>query len=239
MKTRSVPLLTLALLWVPFLTAQPVDGTQLKQVIIVGRHSVRSALEPISILNTYSAHPFPEFSVAPGFLTPSGARLEAILGSYYRLWLTNQGLLTGNDSTDAATAYFRANVIERTIATAQAFAAGLLPAAGVNVNHYGPSERDPLFDPVGAGVSLFDQRLAVAAVKGRLGDNPESLAYAAELAVTRSVLFNYPLGQTPAPATPPGKVGCSVHNATFDCPLEAFVPVAGRAIDPRSVDLVH
>jgi len=53
------------------------------------------------------------------------------------LWLTQEGLLTGNDAADANLVYFRANVIERTIDSAKAFAAGLLPAAGVTVDYYG------------------------------------------------------------------------------------------------------
>ena len=52
-------------------------------------------------------------------------------------------------------------------------------------------------------MALLNYPMAVAAV-GRLGSNPPwlSLAYAPELALTRSVLLNYPAGQTPAPATP-------------------------------------
>jgi 4-phytase/acid phosphatase len=64
-----------------------------------------------------------------------------------------------------------------------------------------------LFDPIDAGVALIDYQKAVAAVNGRLGDNPQSLssAYAAELALTRSVLFNYPVSAATLPTTPAGK----------------------------------
>ena len=207
MKTRLVQRVTLALFCVSLLAAQPIDDTQLKQVIVFGRHSVRSPVAPNSYLNSYSVRPFPVFTVAPGILTDNGAKLETILGGYYRLWLTKEALLTGNDSADAPFVYFRANVLQRTRATAQAFAAGMLPAAAVNVNSYQQGS-DPLFDPVGAGVALLDQRKAIAAVKGRLGGNPQSLtsAYASELAFARSVLFGYPASQTPVPATPAGTV---------------------------------
>jgi 4-phytase/acid phosphatase len=196
------------LLCLPLVAAQPVDDTQLKQVIIFGRHSVRSPVAPTTVLNNYSAQPFPEFSVPPGYLTSNGATLETILGGYYRLWLTKQGLLSGNDKADAAFVYFRSNVIERTIASAQAFAAGMLPAGTVSVDYYGPTQSDPLFDPVGAGVARFDQKTAIAAIQGRFGGDMQSLAtaYAPELALARSVLFGYPTGQTPVPATPNGKI---------------------------------
>jgi 4-phytase / acid phosphatase len=42
---------------------------------------------------------------------------------------------------------------------------------------------------------------------------------------------------TPPPVVPVFIPGCSARNATFDCPLEAFVRAVGRAIDPRFADL--
>lgn len=235
MKTRLLRLFTLALLGLPFAAAQPVDNTELKQVIVFGRHSVRSPLEPNSILDTFSAQPFPEFSVAPGYLTGNGATLETILGGYYRLWFTKEGLLIGNDSADASLVYFRANVIERTIASAQAFAAGMLPAATVSVAHYGPTDSDPLFDPVGAGIARMNQQMAIDAVAGRFGDNPQALAaaYAPELALTRSVLFNYPLNETPAPPTPNGKTDVTAIPFTF-----APGGQSGWTVDPGGLGTV-
>jgi 4-phytase/acid phosphatase len=206
MKTTLLRSIAVTIIGVGFLAAQPPDDTSLKQVIIFGRHSVRAPIAPNSYLDSYSARPFPVFSVAPGILTANGAKLETILGGYYRLWLTREKLLTGNDAADGLRVYFRANVLERTRTTAQAFAAGMLPAAAVNVNSYPDQASDPLFDPVGAGVARRDQRKAIAAVKGRLGGNPQSLtpAYAAELALARSLLLGYPAGQTPVPGTPAG-----------------------------------
>jgi 4-phytase / acid phosphatase len=237
MKTQLVRPVLLALVSASFLAAQPVDDTVLKQVIVFGRHSVRSPLVPNSVLNTYSAQPFPDFSVAPGILTANGAALETMLGGYYRLWLTKEGLLSGNDTADAAFVYFRANVIQRTIASAQAFAAGLLPAANVNVTYDGPTTSDPLFDPVGAGVSRLDQRMAVSAVEGRLGGNAQSLAsaYAPELAQARAVLFGYSAATTPAPATPAGKV--DVTTIPFQIAAGSPVDLGGltavlSAVDP-------
>lgn len=208
MKPYLLRLVAIALFCLSTLPAQPVDDTQLKQVIIFGRHSVRAPVVDNATLDKFSAQPFPNFVVAPGILTSNGTKLETALGAYYRLWLKQEGLLSGNDSEDAALVYFRANVIERTITTAKAFATGLLPAAGVTVNHFSEQEHDPLFDAIGAGVSRLDQRKAVAAVAGRLGGNAQSLAsaLAPELALTRSILFGYPVGTKPVPATPQGKV---------------------------------
>jgi len=240
MKFYSIRLVPLALVCGSFLTAQPVDDTQLKQVIVFGRHGVRSPLLPNSALNTFSVQPFPVFSVSGGNLTINGGTNETILGGYFRLWLTKEGLLTGNDSADAAFVYFRANGAPLIVDTAQHFWAGMLPAASVNINHYGPTENDPLFVPVDAGVARLDERMAVAAVKGRLGGNPQSLAaaYAAELALTRSILFGYAASETPVPAVQEGKVDVTTlpidvaaGNSTVPVDLGGLTTVIA-AIDP-------
>jgi 4-phytase/acid phosphatase len=227
-------------LCVSFLVAQTADDTQLKQVIIFGRHAVRSPLLPNSVLNHFSAQPFPEFSSAGGNITTNGSTNETLLGAYYRLWLTREGLLTGNDAADSAFVYFHANGTPLIVDTAQAFWKGMLPAAPVNVNHLGPTKSDPLFVPVNAGVARLNEQMAVAAVLGRLGTNPQALSssYAAELALTRSILFNYPSGQSPAPATPSGKIDVTAlpitvtaGNSTLPVDLGGFAEVV-EAIDP-------
>jgi 4-phytase/acid phosphatase len=217
MKTPFLRLVALTVFCAPFVAAQPIDDTQLKQVIIFGRHGVRSPVVPNSVLNNFSVQPFPLFSSTDANLTINGGKNETLLGSYYRLWLTKEGLLTGNDSADSAFTYFRANGAPLITDTAKAFAAGMLPAASIDLNAYPPQGSDPLFVPVAAGVAQLDARMATAAVNGRLGGNPQSLAsaYAAELALTRSILFNYPAGQAPVPATPPGKVDVTTLPITL------------------------
>jgi 4-phytase / acid phosphatase len=240
MKTPLSRLATFALCCCPILTAQRIDDGQLKQVIIFGRHSVRTPVTGYSQLDTFAVRKYPEyFSSTPGVLTDNGRALEKNLGGYYRLWLTKEGLLTGNDVTDANFVYFRANVLERTIDTAVAFAAGLLPAATVTVNHYGSGESDPLFDPIGAGVAEISDRTAVASVVGRLGSNHPSVAsaFASELALTRSVLLDYPNGQTPPPLAPSGTTDVTALPITVSRGTLALVDLGGLsqvvdAIDP-------
>jgi 4-phytase / acid phosphatase len=207
-KNRAIclQLAAVALLCGSLLKAQPVDDTELKQVIIFGRHSVRAPVATNEQLSPFAVQEFPQFGVAAGILTPNGEKLETILGGYYRLWLTQEGLLTGNDTADAKFVFFHANAIQRTVDTAQHLWAGLLPAAPVNVQYLTPSTAaDPLFNAVGAGVAQVDTPTAIASAMGRLGGDPQSLAsaYASEFALIRSVLLGYPVSQTPPPATPP------------------------------------
>lgn len=210
-------LFVLALCCIPFLAAQAVDDTELKQVIIFGRHGVRTPVLPNNVIDAFSALPFPAFSV-PGVsvLTPNGATNETNLGVYFHLWLKQEGLLTGNDSADANFVYFRATATPLITDTAKAFWAGMLPAAGPPKIDLVTQGSDPLFASVAAGVALLDYQMAIAAVNGRLGSNPQALAsaYAAELAITRSVLFHYPASVTPIPAAPAGKFDVTDFAAT-------------------------
>jgi len=240
MNIHSLKLITLALFAVTFLAAQPADDTVLKQVIIFGRHGVRSSSVPTEQLNTFSVLATPDFGNASGYVTTHGAADETIMGGYYRLWLTQEGLLTGNDSADAAFVYIRANAAEVTTQpTAQAFASGLLPAASVNIYVY-PQANDPVIDPVPAGVALLDPQKAIAAVSGRLGGDPQLLssAYAPEFALTRSLLFNYPASQTPPLATPTGKTDVTtlpiaITAGTGGSPIDVGgLEYVGASIDP-------
>jgi 4-phytase/acid phosphatase len=206
----------LAALCASFLAAERREATNLKQVIIFGRHAVRTPVAPNAVLDTLSALPFPAFTPSgQAVITPNGRTNETLLGNYFRLWLTQEKLLTGNDASDAAFVYVRANNTPLIVDTAQAFVAGLLPAEPAAVNTV-PAP-DPLFDPIDAGVAKLDGKMAVAAVNGRLGGNPQALAtaYSAEFALARSVLFNYPAGTSPAPATPEGKIDVTALPITL------------------------
>lgn len=230
-------------------SAQTVDDSQLKAVIIFGRHGVRTPNSPNALLDMFATQEYPIFPNVPGnsidnptsVLTPTGAADEELLGGYFRQWLIHQGLLTGNASADAAKVYFRADDAPLIVATAQAFASGLLPMANITVNTVSPATSDPLFDPVDAGVALLDEQKAVAAVNGRLGSDPQALtaAYSAELGLIRSVLFNYPVNQNPAPATPTNKTDVTAVPFTVTAGPSPQLPVnlggletVALAIDP-------
>ena len=152
-------LLTLAIA-VPVL-AQTIkdadDGTTLKQIIIFGRHSIRSSTIDPSTLAQFSANPYPAFVGVPtGYLTPHGREAARLLGSYFHDYLLHEGLLTGSASTDLSRSYFRANSIQRSNVTAAKFGEGLIPGATIPVHSYSiadpntgtPAVPDPVFDPI-------------------------------------------------------------------------------------------
>lgn len=77
-------------------TAQTIpaadDGTILKQIIVFGRHGVRSPTANPSVLATYAVDPYPDFGIQAGYLTPHGQQAEFLLGSYFRAYLLHERL---------------------------------------------------------------------------------------------------------------------------------------------------
>jgi hypothetical protein len=61
------------------LANQATDPAVLKQVIIFGRHGVRSAAVPASTLAVFTSRPYPDFGVPTGYLTVNGAKNEVLL----------------------------------------------------------------------------------------------------------------------------------------------------------------
>jgi hypothetical protein len=69
MKSGFARLVTLAFSCGPFLAAQPADTTVLKQVIIFGRHAVRTPVVSNSGLEAFSTLPFPTFNATLSYET--------------------------------------------------------------------------------------------------------------------------------------------------------------------------
>jgi 4-phytase / acid phosphatase len=189
------------------------DGTTLKQIIIFGRHSIRSSTaNPPSILDQYAVDSYPAFTgVPPGYLTPRGQQAARLLGSYFHSYLLHEGLLTGNVQTDLSRSYFRANSIQRSNVTAAMFGAGLIPGATTPVHSYPiaegntPAVPDPVFDPLLAKVATVDADRAVTEAQGIYGSGATiASAYSGELSLIHRTL--YPAGTKPTPGAQHGSV---------------------------------
>ncbi len=206
------------------------DGTVLKQIIIFGRHGVRSPTMSPADYAKLSPRPYPEFGVPPGYLTEHGWQAETLLGAYYREYLLHERLLTGNVKWDASRSYFRANSIQRSNVTAAALGAGLFEGMTVPVHSYPLGQPDPVFDPISAGVAAVDAERAAGEVR-QLYSSGAALAsaYSGEFSLIRSVLFNYQVDVDPSPATPAGVVDATA----LPIPLE---PVKTRLGTGNVVD---
>ncbi len=96
-----------------------------------------------------------------------------LLGAYYREWLSSEGLLRSQGCEDAGRTYIHADTDQRTLETGRAMAESLLPGCAVAVHSEPEGSRDPLFDPISAGLAHPDWEAAAKAVRERLGDHPE------------------------------------------------------------------
>ncbi len=167
------------------------DGTTLKQIIIFGRHNIRSSTNSPEELAKYAVDPYPEFEVPPGCLTPNGKQAARLLGAYFRQYLLAQGLLTSDEQQDLSHSYFRSKSKERAWETAKAFGSGLITNVDVPVHSYEIGEPDPVFDPIAAGVAQVDANVAAQQVQALYNSGAAlASAYSGEYSLMSSVLFN-------------------------------------------------
>jgi 4-phytase/acid phosphatase len=145
---------------------------QLRYVVIITRHGVRSPIWNSERLNQYAAEPWPEWGVPPGDLTPHGRALMKLMGAYYREWLSGERLLSQRGCGDVGRIYIHADAEQRTIETGRALAETLLPGCAVAVHWEPEGSRDPLFNPIEAGIAKPDWEFAAKAVRERLGNDP-------------------------------------------------------------------
>ena len=241
----------LASLLLSFVVAVPVvaqtiahsDGeSTLKQIIVFGRHSVRSSVTEPDVLATYAKDPYPDFGVPTGYLTLHGQKAAVLLGTYFHDYLLHERLLTGNARTDLAHSYFRANSIQRSNVTAAMFGTGLIPGITIPVHSFPLDTTDPVFDPIGKGVATVDPFRAEAEVRGIFGSGAAvGSASSGELALIRSVLFDYPQGKQPPPPTPPLKTDATASPFLLEANTTELVTgyvinVGGLALAESAAD---
>lgn len=170
--------------------ANVAEGNELRFVVIVTRHGVRSPTGKIDQLNLYSRQPWPKWSVPPGYLTEHGALLMKLFGAYDREQLSAEGLIAPHSCSDAQHIRIIADSDQRTRESGKALAAGFAPGCGVEVTALPEGAADPLFHSLAAGVGRPDASLATAAVSGRIGAHPDGLseAYRPQIEALEEVL---------------------------------------------------
>lgn len=120
-----------------------------EEMVILSRHNIRSPLSgPGSVLSRITPHEWFDWSSAPGELSLRGGALELEMGQFFREWLVGEGFFAKDGVPEAESVRFYANSIQRTRATARAFAAGMFPMADIGVEQHTPlGTMDPVFNP--------------------------------------------------------------------------------------------
>ena len=151
---------------------------ELRYVVYVSRHGVRSPTGKSAQYDVYSTGRWPAWPVLPGYLTPHGFHLMELFGAYDRMHLAEEGLLQAAGCGDASKLTFYADSDERTQETAKALVQGLMPGCDVPVASLPEGTNDPLFHPLVDPAANGASAEARAAIAGRIGANPANLTEA-------------------------------------------------------------
>lgn len=122
------------------------DNYELTQVLIVSRHGLRAPLtDGSNLLTNATPYKWPHWDTDAGLLTTKGGALEVFMGSYFKQWFVETGLVTKNSCVDDSL-FVYTNTMPRTIATGQFFMDGAFPGCRVNIKtQQNKQDHDPLF----------------------------------------------------------------------------------------------
>lgn len=121
-----------------------VTGDQLKQVVVIGRHNIRS---PLKNLTKYTQKEWTKWSKELGFLTTKGCLLEEYFGEYFSDWLVKEKLVTTECPNDTSVHVY-ANAPERTRKTAEHFIRSAFKKCNITINVMENVTMDPMFQPI-------------------------------------------------------------------------------------------
>ena len=151
-----------------------------EEMVILSRHNIRSPLSgPGSVLSRITPHTWFDWSSDPGELSLRGGALEVEMGQFFREWLIGEDFFEKNAVPEAGQVRIYANSIQRTRATARAFAAGMFPMADLAVEQHTPlGTMDPVFHPQITKVSDSFLAKAYAEIEAMGGiDTPVKAKY--------------------------------------------------------------
>jgi 4-phytase / acid phosphatase len=207
-------------------------GSRLRMVVILSRHGVRPPTWTQARLDSYSARPWPKWSVPPGNLTPRGYQLLSRFGGYDRASLAAAGLFAADGCGAAESAYLWADTDQRTVASGHALAEGMFPGCSVEVHGLGEGAgNDPLFHPAAAGVKPAVAEAVSTELAARLKQSLDP-AHVALIEDIRNLLLGCALGVAchptamPAATLPAAPVGLVPSKAGHLAELDGALPLS-------------
>lgn len=209
----------------PALATADDDGHLLK-VVVLSRHGVRAPTQKQKTLTQWSQRTWPAWPAKRGNLTPRGARLVTAMWGNLGETFRHARLLPQNLCQHPSNVFVRADVDERTRATARALLDALAPECRLGYA-VSPDDIDPLFHPVKAGLYAFDPiRTAtdiLSMTGGGLGHLRDELAT--------------PLALMERLAAPVSPNLCARFNQPPDCSLSDLPNAVSVAPDGRTIGI--
>ena len=203
-------------------------SSDLKFVVYLSRHGVRSPTGLPEQYNPYSLAPWPAWDVPPGYLTAHGYQLMQLFGAYDLMELAQEGLFSASGCTDANRVSFYADSDQRTRETGKALAGGLFPGCHTDVQFLPEGTNDPLFHfhPTQAELGVDAPAQATAAISGRIGGDPANLteAYRTQLGTLDTILATCGTAATPL----------QKRTSLFDIPATLTQGSGGHVAELRS-----
>lgn len=136
--------MALKFLFLILLMLYSATGDQLKQVVVIGRHNIRS---PLRNLTQYTQKEWTKWNRELGCLTTKGGLLEEYLGEYFSDWLVTEKLLTSECPNDTSVHVY-ANAPERTRKTAEHFITNAFKRCNITIHFMENVTMDPIFHPI-------------------------------------------------------------------------------------------
>lgn len=202
------------------------EGKLLK-VVVLSRHGVRAPTQDEKVLKMWSRKTWPVWPVERGYLTPRGARLVKAMWTDMRQIFAKKKLLPETSCPAADSIFVRADVDERTRATAQAILEGL--ADNCSFGYAVSKDKiDPLFHPVKAGLYRFNPVEAATNVLSMTDGGMEKLQEDLSGAVSLIGRIN----------GDPSEKLCSRFTLTANCQLTDLPNAVSVSADGASIRLV-
>lgn len=193
---------------------------RLEKAVMIVRHGVRAPLDGEAPVRAATGETWPAWPVAQSRLTPHGAEGMRLLGTYFRAYYAQGGLLARTGCPAAGAIGIWTNVSARTIASGEALARGLAEGCALPAGHLPQGGIDPIFNPLEAGASPFDGVEAVAAIDAHNGGIAAlAAAHSREIAMLETVL------------------GCRAGRTAADCRLIDTPARLAPSADGRGIDL--